>query len=482
MFSALQTRLTRSVLLTAAFLSFQYSMAEEVAAPDTTAGRLLAGWIEFMNSRVDSQAARFNPSAFRDKTQEAAQSRMQFRKRGLELFGTLELTRVLAENGREITGVLSAKDGRQILLTLYLTPRPENLIDAVKLEPYRGEDAALAPAEQSDTELVERASVLMKRAEEQGFSGAVLLARASEPVFAQAYGLANRSYRIPNTLKTKFNLGSMNKMFTAVAVMQLVEREKLSLNDHISKYLDETWIPQKVSRTIQVKHLLSHSSGLGNYFNETFEQSARTRFRNTSDYKVLLSDETLAFLPGSSWRYSNTGFLLLGAIIEEIAGVSYDEYVRKNIYIPAGMNSSGCFDLDVPNENIAFGYWNDRGKLRNNLFLHVIKGGPAGGGYSTVGDLLKFSESLTSGKLLTLESTRELVTPKPRSPSYGYGFEINRSPSGLMVGHSGGFPGIEAHFSILLDKSITLIVLCNADESVGLVLDELRGLAASVKN
>lgn len=463
-------------------LPWSYSAAQEVKVPNSSAGRMLEGWIKFMNANDDSPANNFNPTAFRDKTEGSTKSRTEFRNRGRQIFGKLGLARVVEEKGHEITVVLAGKEEQEILVTLFLVAKPDVLIDAVKIEPYRGGDPTQPPEQQSDTEIKDRLSVLMERAVRDGFSGAVLLARDSEPLFAEAYGLANRSYNIKNTIDTRFNLGSMNKMFTAVAIMQLVEKNKLALTDPISKYLDETWLSKKVASRVQIKHLLNHTSGLGNYFNQQFRQGSRAGFRNIADYKPLIVNEELAFDPGTSWQYSNTGFLLLGAIVEHISGTTYCEYVRANIYEPAGMSDSDSFELDSPTENLAYGYWKEEGPWKNNLFMHVIKGGPAGGGYSTLKDLLRFSDSLTSMRLVSPESTRTMVTPQPESPRYGFGFEVYQTPTGLVVGHSGGFPGIEANLSISVDKRIALVVLCNAEGSMSLVLDDIRRFVASMKD
>src|SRR6185436_19928897 len=156
-----------------------------------------------------------------------------------------------------------------------------------------------------------------KLAKAEAFSGTVLLAKDGKVLATRVTGLANRDFAVPNTLDTKFNLGSMNKMFTAVAAMQLVEGGKLSLDDPAGKYLDETWAAADVRAKVKVKHLLTHTSGLGSYFNEDFFKSSRDLYRKVDDYKPLVRDDTLQFEPGTKWSYSNTGMLLVGAVIEK---------------------------------------------------------------------------------------------------------------------------------------------------------------------
>jgi CubicO group peptidase (beta-lactamase class C family) len=275
----------------------------------------------------------------------------------------------------------------------------------------------------------------------------------------------------------------MNKMFTGVAVMQLVEKGKLALEDPIGKYLDDSWCSQDILDKVQVRHLLTHTSGLGSYFNETFDQASRARFRNVSDYKPLTREETLQFEPGSQWRYSNTGMLLAGAVIEKASGMDYFEYVRKNITGPAGMTGTDCYELDKANTNLAVGYERQRKpeggyEYVNNVFAHVIRGGPAGGGYSTAPDLLRFDQAMRAGKLVSEASLKQIWSQHPEvsSPTYGFGFQLQGSPQWRIVGHSGGFTGISSYLSMYLDEGYTVVVMSNLGGSASLVESKARQL------
>ncbi len=305
---------------------------------------------------------------------------------------------------------------------------------------------------------------LKKLAEADVFSGVVLVAHKGKPFYEKAFGQANKDFKVPNRIDTKFNLGSMNKMFTAVAIAQLVEAGKLSFDDPVSRFLPD-FPNQEDAKKIKIKHLLSHASGLGNYFNKKFEESSRALFRSVNDMMTLVKGEKIAFEPGTSWQYSNTGFLVLGKIIEKVTGKSYYDYVRENIYKRAGMVHSDSYELDRVNPNLAVGYqkeFTDKGiQFRNNLFEHVIRGGPAGGGYSTVKDLLKFDIALRSHKLVGSKYVTLLLSPKPElhSPHYGYGFAIDQENG--VVGHGGGFEGISANLSMNLDTGYTVAVLSN---------------------
>lgn len=297
------------------------------------------------------------------------------------------------------------------------------------------------------------------------FSGTLLIAKGDQVLLEKACGEASKSWHIPNQIDTKFNLGSMNKMFTATAIAQLVEKGVLSYDTPVSGYIDDTWLPASVTQKITIHHLLTHTSGLGSYFNETYMKGSRALFRNVEDFKPLVQGDTLAFEPGARFRYSNTGMLLLGVVIEKATGMSYFDYVRKNIYEPAGMTHTDCYELDHPVENLAEGYIPDRSHpsgWQNNLFINVIKGGPAGGGYSTVRDLHRFALALQSGKLVS-QATLEKMWTSHSDASYGYGFQLDQGPGGRSVGHGGGFPGLNSNLQIFQDSGYIIVVLSNYD-------------------
>jgi len=314
------------------------------------------------------------------------------------------------------------------------------------------------------------------------FSGTALLAKDGKVLVTRAVGIANRDFDVPVRLDTKFNLGSMNKMFTGVAAMKLVEQGRLSLDDPISKFLDDTWLPRVDKSKVLVKHLLTHTSGLGTYFNETYDKSSRLLFRNVDDYKPLVAGETLAFEPGTKSAYSNTGMLIAGAVIEKASGMDYFEFVRRNVTGPAGMTSTDCYELDKVNPNLAVGYQRRPApagvEYRNNIFDHVMRGGPAGGGYSTAEDLNRFAQALRKGTLLNPSATGELLRPRPEiaSPDYGLGFGIDQTPLGKRVGHSGGFTGISANLDIYLDAGWTVAVLSNFGGAAAIVTGKANEL------
>lgn len=311
------------------------------------------------------------------------------------------------------------------------------------------------------------------------FSGAMLVAKDGEILAQGAWGIANRDFGVPNDVETRFNLGSMNKTWTSVAIAQLVEAGKLSFDDPLAKFLPE-FPSAEAAKKIRIEHLLTHTSGLGSYFTPEWSRTARKKLRSVDDFMGLVQEEELAFEPGTEWRYSNTGILVLGKIIEIITGTSYFDYIQENVLARAGMERSGCLELDRVNDNLAVGYekrWTEDGSFWvNNLFEHVVRGGPAGGCYSTVGDLFRFAEALKAGKLVKQETLVRMTTPKPNlnSPEYGYAFEAPHG--GAVYGHGGGFPGISAHLDIYRDpEGWVVVVLANEGGAVNPVLFKARG-------
>lgn len=314
------------------------------------------------------------------------------------------------------------------------------------------------------------------------FSGAVLIARDEKPIFRRACGVANRSGSVPNQVTTKFNLGSMNKMFTAIAVAQLAEQGKLSFNDVVGKYLPD-YPNRAVAEKVTIHHLLTHTSGMGDFFNDKFFAS-QANFQRVTDYLPVFASDPLAFEPGQRFQYSNAGFILLGAIIEKVTGQSYYEYVRRHIFKPAGMSDTGFYPSvgELPDSAIPYTSLGPTGPVQGPRHVarrDELRGGPAGGGYSTVDDLLKFSIALRKHKLLSPEYTALVTTGKVITPfgKYGYGFGDVTFNGNRSFGHNGGAPGISAQLDIYPDLGYTVIVLSNYDPPAMVkVLGKIRTL------
>ena len=308
------------------------------------------------------------------------------------------------------------------------------------------------------------------------FSGAVLLAKQGQPIFAQAYGLPDRERRIPNTLQTRFRVGSINKMFTGLAILQLVQAGRIQLADALGKRVAD-YPDKETASKVTIEQLLSHTGGTGDLFGPEYE-AHRLELRTLQDFFVMLyAGRKLKFEPGSRWEYSNYGYILLGVVIERVSGQSYYDYVRDHIYVPAEMWSSGSEPEDqfVPDRSV--GYTCAAGTMvssdtvplpypRPNTTSLPFRGSSAGCGYSTVHDLLRFAIALQANKLLNAQYTELLMAGRVETDHgthYGYGFET-RTVNGLRrVGHSGGAIGMNGMFDIFPDVGYVILVLANLD-------------------
>lgn len=325
-------------------------------------------------------------------------------------------------------------------------------------------------------------SLLDRLADENVFSGTVLIGKNDKIIFQKAYGYANRDTRIFNENKTRFNIGSVGKMFTAVAIAQLIEKGNISYDDYIGQYLGSDWINDEMGEKVKIKHLLTHTSGLGDYLENQQFKTIDESPASLEEYKPFLIDEYLQFEPGSKWSYSNTGFLLLGAIIENVTGLSYDQYMDLNIFKPSNM--TGVFDVDLqgeefPSPDFAIGYsrefsingtiWND-----NLDIIPITSKSPAGGGFLNAEDLFNFSVSLNQNKLINEETKKIIMSEKPmlNSPFYGYGFQVTVKNNEIIVGHGGSHEGIGAIMEMYLNRGYTFIVLSNYGHIVFSIKDK----------
>ena len=315
------------------------------------------------------------------------------------------------------------------------------------------------------------------------FSGTVLIAKDDQPFYTKAAGVACKRYDVPVKLDTKFNLGSMNKMFTSVAIAQLVQGGKLSYDDPVGKYLPD-YPNAEVAEKVTIHHLLTHTSGMGSYWEEMFD-TAWWEIKTVQQMADLTATKPLQFEPGERFHYSNCGPIVLGLIIEKITGQSYFDYVRENIYKPAGMINTDCYEVDYPTPNLAIGYTKmnyDESyseDFHNNLFMHAVKGGPAGGGYSTVEDMLNFDIALRGYKLLNEEYTNIIITGKTeRGPdrAYGYLFQDRVVDNERIVGHGGGAPGINGMLDMYWNSGYTVAAFSNYDEGASMVTLKIRKL------
>ena len=288
------------------------------------------------------------------------------------------------------------------------------------------------------------------------FSGSILVAKGGQAVVSKGYGMANYELNVPNTPQTVFRLASLTKAFTATAVMQLHERGQLNINDAICKHLADC--PQ-AWQTVTVRHLLTHTSGIPNYTNFPGYERSAVLPATHEEVVARFRDKPLEFPPGEQYRYSNSGYHLLGMIVEKVSGKPYADYLRENIFAPLGMENTGLDDNKRLVPNRAAGYALDNDSLVNADFLDMAHVYAEGGLYSTTEDMLAWEQALYTEKILSRQSLDEMFTPFRNG--YGYGWEVTRSFGRREINHSGLVFGFSTHIKRYPDDRATVIVLSN---------------------
>jgi CubicO group peptidase (beta-lactamase class C family) len=392
------------------------------------------------------------------------------------IFGRLQLLEIAESTSSEITAVLKSVS-REAYLKVELDVEPEDPHRIVSMgispadrpadaDEERSEDGSGSrPPEAKDPESVDLDDLhnqLSERAKNDEFSGVVLIAKDGNEIFHEAYGYASREFKVKNALDTKFNLGSINKLFTAIGIAQLMEKGMLSVDDPIGKYLDI--FPEEIASEVTVRHLLQMRAGWGDHWDNEYYLAHRSELRKVSDYMKFIQDIPLDFEPGTNFQHCNTCFQVLGALIEAITEMDYYDYIRGNIYEPAGMENTDSYDKDSPVANIAVGYTKmnpnapSGEKARwNNLYMMPPKGSPAGGGFSTAEDLLKLDIALRDFRLLNRDYTHYLLRQFDGSPKDP--FEL----PGRVSRSVGGAPGVSAVYARDLNSGYTIVVLSNYD-------------------
>jgi len=271
---------------------------------------------------------------------------------------------------------------------------------------------------------------------EDKFSGVILIAQHGKVLFHKAYGYADREKKTANQPDTKFNIGSINKTFTSLAIRQLEAQGKLSLSDRLKKFLPD-YPNKQAAEKVTVQHLLEMTSGIGDIFGQRYDSTPKEKLRTIADFIPLFAEDALQFEPGSQRRYSNGGYILLGAIIEKVSGVDYYTYVRENIFTPAGMLNTESYAKDAVIANRAVGYSKKESGLENNYSSLPGRGSSAGGGFSTAEDLLRYTIALKEGRIASGRA------------------------AGMGVG--GGAPGLNAALEWDPNSGYAIVVLANLD-------------------
>ncbi|KMN44277.1 serine hydrolase domain-containing protein [Bacillus sp. LK2] len=324
--------------------------------------------------------------------------------------------------------------------------------------------------------------------QELEFSGVVLIKRENDIIYESSFGYANRSERINNTLQTRFGIASGCKLFTAIGICQLVEKGVITFHTKLKDCLHIEF--PNFDKDITIHQLLTHSSGIPDYFDESimdnfedlWKQTPMYLLKGLRDFLPLFQNSTMMFTPGSKFHYNNAGFIILGLIIEQQTGLEFTEYIKKNIFMPIGMNDSGYFSLDKLPTHTALGYIKDGNneKWRTNTYSIPIKGGADGGAYITAPDMLKFWEALFNNEILNREYTKLLLTPHilvNDSQSYGYGIWIEKKQNNIIKYHVMGYdPGVSFRSAVYPDLGITLVIPSNKGAGPEKLMAEIEGV------
>lgn len=299
---------------------------------------------------------------------------------------------------------------------------------------------------------------LEAHAKVRGFMGTVLVAKGGKTILEKGYGFANVELKVPNTPANKFRLGSITKQFTAVAIMQLEERGKLNTTDLACKYLDpcpEAW------KAVTIHHLLTHTSGIPSYTNTPLFATPKFMRMPLSplDVVMLTKEKPLEFQPGEGWAYDNTGYVLLGYIIEKASGRNYADYLKEHVFTPLDMNDSGYDDTRAVLPGRAAGYDRNANGYRNADYLDMSLPHAAGSLYSTVGDLYRWDRALYTEKVVNKKMYAQMTTPVKHD--YGYGLMLQPIAKHKQVGHGGGINGFSTCMNRFPEDDAVVIVLSN---------------------
>ena len=368
-------------------------------------------------------------------------------------------------------------NGQRVSLMLALSGEEPPMIERFGVRPLPPEVDAVAP----DALPAAIASHLEDEFKAGRFTGAVLVARGDQPLYAGAFGLADRRSGRPNTLDTPFNLGSINKMFTGIAIAQLQAAGKLDWADTVGKHLPD-FPNAKIRDQVTLHQLLTHTSGVGSYWNEA--HAARLAELDTqAEFLATFVDQPLLFEPGQRSEYSNGGPVILGRVIEAISGRDYYDYVRESIYRPAGMVHADHYRRDDAAAGFALGYvMTEAGEWQDNHAQLSARGSAAGGGYASVRDLHAFARAISDERLLKREQWELLWKAHTRHGpdlSYGYLFSSGTEAGRRWIGHNGGAPGISADFRYYPAEDLVIVVLSNQDNGSMAVGGWLNALVAA---
>ena len=442
-----------STLVAAALAAFAFP-AHALDLPDTPAGRALASWMNALNAG-DLAKMQAHVDAYRRKS--SAKDYLALH----EVFGDLSVLKIEKNEPNDIVVILGESIADDVLRAEYKTdPNDPMKLDPLVAGTDRPDDLAI-PRIAQDEALKAMSARADKLSAEDKFMGVELVESHGKVLLEKAWGYGDREANIPLAVTDKFRLGSMNKMFTAVATLQLVGQGKLSLDGTVGRYLPG-YPNKEVADKVTIRMLLTHVGGTGDIFGEAFDKH-RLELKTLDDYVKLYGARGPEFPPGAQTAYSNYGFILLGVVIGKVSGEDYYDYVRDHIFKPAGMTDTGSLPEieNVPGR--VKGYMQKDGKWVPNTETLPWRGTSAGGGYSTLADLLGFAHAMMDGKLLPGDLRDAATRSETKGDWYGYGFQVHGTGLAHSYGHTGGAPGMATELRVYPAAKTVVIELENID-------------------
>jgi CubicO group peptidase (beta-lactamase class C family) len=460
--------LRAALALTASFCVASAIAGPKATLPDTPEGKLGAALIEHVNTDSPEQIRSWAPTILSpdmDATEQAAFATSL--AEAIRDSGGVELTDAHDQHGMFILTVKARRGGRLAVFVLGSdASHPGRFAHAEMVpmdDPSLYADWPKAAVSRGELKRLVHAT-LDKLVSANDFSGCVTVVDGSETVIDECRGLAERRFGVRIDHQTKFHIGSMDKMFTAVAIAQLVEAGKLSWNDTLAQRVPE-YPDHEAAKNITVWQLLHHTAGLGDFFVPEFFRQ-REKFVNPADYLDLIARQPKVSDAGKDWNYSNAGYVLLGRIVENVSRESYFDYVQRHVFAPAGMDASGFDNLDDVTPKLAVGYFHEglfSSEWKADWMKVPLKGGPAGGGYSNNTDLLRFARALRGGKLVKSATLAKMFADEvPAGPGgYAAGFGDRLSHDRHIRGHAGGIEGTDANLAMVWESNADVVLTSN---------------------
>ena len=437
----LVSKLALGLIIATAAVTTAGAQSTEIRYPQTPAGKAVEAYFKAFNAGEEAMKAFFSDFSAMDALRKTPLDMRLDRYRQMRgRLQSLEPQKLADARDNFVSVVAKTGAGEFVRLDFEFEAAAPFGLQGIRIEDMEGGGGQGPRPEpkKDDAELVASVREYARRAVETGeFSGVILIARNGKPFFEEAFGEADREKKIPNRTDTKFNVGSIDKTFTGLAIRQLAAEKKLALDDGIGKYLPG--YPNKdAAAKVTIRHLLEMTSGIGDFFGDRYEIADKEKIVTLADYLPLFADKPLEFEPGTANKYSNGGYVVLGLITEKVAGTDYYAYVRDHIFKPAGMPDSGWSEKAVRLPGLAVGYERDGSTWKTNYDTLPGKGSSAGGGYSTARDLLNYTVALDKGV-------------------FGAAGESERGGFGI----AGGAPGLNAAVEWDPRRGVTIVVMAN---------------------